>query len=259
VKSGIYDTLEIVQAVVDAVAPEAEGVSEVIGLVAALDGAANDLTTDSGGALEDQLQTTVTNLGTQAADGFGASLTGLDETFNYIFSDWRRLSAVAGGIVNQPGQWDVAANEGQAVTAMTNAATIGYYRALIPLVYSAEVGQALPSPDPAKWCAPDTVCELVGGIHGSYMLGSSAYSYPANDAAHGFAPGYNMVIVGKTPLFDATTLGIGIPNDPFPPTLMSDVTSKGYYYPGWFFQRFPFARIICPPSPDSDPSTCTRP
>lgn len=256
VGTAVYDILELLQAVVDiaslgaqghgpaAEEPEENGISEGIGLVAALVEASNDLTDDSNGALQDQLQTTVGNLGQQAKDNFAASLTGLDETFAEIFSDWGRLSAVADGLRNHPGQWDISGEEGQIVTAMTNAMKIGYYRALIPLVYSAEEGANVPSPDPKKWCAPDTACFLDGSEthnHEPYVLGSSAYSYPVNDPTNGFAVRYHMVIVGKTPIF---LKGEGA-NDPFPPALMSDLTSNGYY-PGWLFLRFPFARTICP-------------
>jgi hypothetical protein len=35
---------------------------------------------------------------------------------------------------------------------------------------------------------------------------------------------------------------------------MSDLTDSGYY-PGWFFQRFPLTRTICPPG-QHNPAAC---
>jgi hypothetical protein len=98
--------------------------------MAAIVGGASSLVTDPNGALKDQLQTTVTDLGTQATADFAASLTGLDTIFNQIVSDWGKLSAVDDGLRNHPGEWSVFGDKGRIVAAMTNAMTIGYYRAL---------------------------------------------------------------------------------------------------------------------------------
>jgi hypothetical protein len=190
VGTAVYGILELVQALVDIAGvvaqghaaaaqqseePEENGISELIGVVAALVEGANDLTDDPNGALQDQLQTTVGNLGQQAAADFAASLTGLDETFGEIFSDWGRLSAVADGLQNRPGQWDVSGNEGQIVTAMTNAMKIGYCRALIPLVYQTLESSTLASSRPKDFCGPFGGCPFVTSSvrnHQPYVPGS---------------------------------------------------------------------------------------
>ena len=251
VSSAVFDGLELLQAVADIVAPEVTGVSEAISLVAAGVGAANDLATDPAGALEDRLQTTVANLAAQAEGDFEASLTGLDETRDYILSDWGRLSTVAGGMIDHPGLWGVGGNEGQELTAMTNATELGYYRSLLPLVYTAGDAQGVSSPTPAGWC------EGTGGndcIFASYKQGIAAYSYPVHDPANGFAPGFHMTVVGQSPLVDIVNPSQDDfrPNTPFSANLMSDLTVLGYY-PGWFFQRFPLQHHICLAE---DPQNC---
>lgn len=268
VGSALYDILELVQALVDIAflgapqhapgeeEPEENGISEAIGLVAAIMGAANDLTDDPSGALKDQLQTTTDNLGQQAANDFAAGLTGLNETFGEIVSDWGRLSAVANGISMDPGNWDVSANEGQIVTAMTNAMKIGYYKALIPVVYQADEGQALPSSDAAKWCAPPSSGFTSGCPFTHYVPSTSVYSYPVNNPANSYAPAFDVTVVGQKPIITVNNLNKEVGGTPFSADLMNDIKDAGYY-PGWFFQRFPLTRFVCSPSQAApDPDDC---
>jgi hypothetical protein len=263
VGSAIYDIIEVVQAVTDisaALEQEVPGLSEVLGLVASIVGGVNDLTDDPNGAREDQLGTTVANLGQQAAADFAASLTSLDETFADIFGDYGRLSVVADGLQNHPGSWDTSGKEGALVTTMTNAMKIGFYRALIPIVYSALETPDLPTSDPAEFCAPPDASILCPfnpfstDNNQPYVEGTSAYTYPVNEPVNGWPPRFDMTVVGKTPVaylqHDASEHG----TDPFPAVLMNDLTNAGYY-PGWFFRRFPLTRHLCKRG-DFDPPDC---
>jgi hypothetical protein len=268
VGSALHDILEIPHALADVVSlaargrapageePEANGISEAIGLVAAVLGAANDLNDDESGALQDQLQTTVGNLGQQAADEFAAGLTMLDETFGEILSDWGRLSFVANGLDKDQRDWDVSANEGQIVTTMTNAMEIGYYQALIPVVYEADESQALPSSNPAKWCTPPSSGVTSGCPFTHYVSAASVYSYTVSNPENGYAPAFDVTVVGQKPVISVNNMGKEVGGTPFGADLMTDLTGLGYY-PGWFFQRFPLTRFVCPPSQTApDPDDC---
>jgi hypothetical protein len=75
------------------------------------------------------------------------------------------------------------------------------------------------------------------------------------DPANAFAARYHQTEVGQIPVISGP---INDPqgNDPFPASLMNDLTSAGYY-PAGFFQRFPFFRIIC--GPDQPPILACQP
>ncbi|MGH3235566.1 MAG: hypothetical protein ACRDOH_20410 [Streptosporangiaceae bacterium] len=241
---------QIVQTVAALAAP-VEELGPALGVAAALLADATALADDPDGAPLNQLQTTVASLGQQAAAGFAAGLTGLDQTFGAIFSDWGRLAAVADGLKNHPADWDIAGKEGKVVTAMTNAMKISYYAALIPLVYETDEAQNLHSSDPAQWCsdgAYDSGCPFAPPD--GYALGTSAYTYLVHDPTHGWENRYHMIVVGQIPItgiYQDRVYG----NVPFPSALMSDLTAAGEY-PGWFFDRFPFTRLVCAPSKDPD-------
>jgi hypothetical protein len=236
--------------------PEANGTSEVIGLVAAILGAANDINDNPGGAQLDQLQTTVGNLKQQTADNFTASLTMLDETFGEILSDWGRLSFVAHGLDKDQPDWGVGAKEGQIVTAMDNAMKIGYYQALIPVVYEAKEAKALPSSDPAKWCEIIASNPCWSNPFSKYVPGTAADAYPVNNTASNSSPAFDLTVVGQKPIVQPAAFGGESGNTPFSAGLMTDLTDLGYYR-GWFFQRFPLTRHVCPPiATMPDPLTC---
>jgi hypothetical protein len=208
------------------------------------------------------LNSRATEVAKAAAADFAASLTGLDKTFSEIVSDWGRLSAVADGVQNHPGDWNISNNEGQIVTAMTNAMKVGFYQKLIPIVYSAVEAVNLPSSDPADFCqvpgdssncpfAPDHV-----NNRQPYAPGIAAYVYPVNDPTNGYKARFHMTVVGKNPIVYLDHTGALLGNDPFPSALMNDLTSAGYY-PGWFFQRFPLTRYVCKPG-EFNPNQCVR-
>lgn len=221
-----------------------EFIEKALAVVTAAFKSANELTNATSGDPEDQLKTTVAGLQDKAPADFLATKAGLKNTFAEIFSDWGRLSTVADGVINHPDLWDPTGGEPALVTAMNNAMTVAYYKALIPVVYAADEGFTR-SPDPAKWCVIvdplDTTCPFIPEY--GYEQGTSAYSYPVNNPENNWSPAYDLTVVGQKPITNAT----GHRAEAFTAPLMKDLTDAGYY-PGWFFLRFPLYRSVCAPS-----------
>lgn len=236
--------LSVIAPLLEAVASLAEPLGHfgsALGVVSALAFNAESASADPNGALYEALDTTVGELANQAVLGFGAALENLTQTFGEIYSDYGKLSTVANGMLNDSADWDIH-DEAAAATAMSDAGEVGYYRALIPVVYLEREGTAAFTPDPAKWYPSNEK----NPYFPDDQLGISAYSfsvapppnytprYPETDIQN---PVYDMEVVGQK-------ISYGRIGDPFPASLMKDLTDLAVY-PAYLFERWPLQRSTC--------------
>jgi hypothetical protein len=182
------------------------------------------------------LKTTAEKLGQDTALTFGAALTSLSQTFDYLYADWGKLSAVATGLKTDEPAWDVSAEDaGQYVTVASDAAKLGYYRALVPVVYDRYEAQGAPTNRLDQWCLD----RIAGGCdhfaNRFFAYPSSAYSVPVQAPALNLRPAYDNTLVSAK---DNATRALK-------PELMTDMTKAGLY-PPYLFLRWPMDGRTCP-------------
>ena len=230
-------------------------VGEAIGVISAIGEFVTELVNDLNGENKGTLETTVNDLADQAANGFTASLESVTQTFNYLFSDWGKLSAVADGLKHDTDAWEIK-DPGQYVRAMTNAIKLSYYQALVPVFdyqpplslqhyhYGIIEAQAAPTTDMKNWCvlySPRTdECTYAGRYPGRFTYPSSAvYSFPVHAQRLSFADAHDNILTGL-----GNGPGPHFLSHPFPPELMEHMEASGLYAP-YLFLRWPLGRDVC--------------
>jgi hypothetical protein len=242
----VLSIINFVVELVSAVAEEIPGVGPAIGIVSAAMTLGSELANEPDGTSFAALRTTVAKLNDNAADGFTAALSTLSQTFDYVYSDWGKLSAVADGLTGPDAEgWDVsAADSGRYVRAMSNAIALSYYRALIPIVYGTFEGQGAPTADTGKWCN-----DFDGCLFEHFKAPSSAYSFPVRDPYQGYASAHDNIVLGRWPLAKEYQPPFSHyywkASEPFPQELLDKVVRAGLYRP-YLFVRWPVQRVVCP-------------
>jgi hypothetical protein len=130
------------------------------------------------------------------------------------------------------------------VTAASSAIQLGYYRALVPVVYQRFEAQAAPTSDLHAWCIGGRgegtdIHKCLGyasDINVKYP--SSAFTFPVQAPALNFKPAHDNVLVLVPPSAFSGT-------HPFPPELMDELEKSGLYAP-YLFLRWPMTGVTCP-------------
>ena len=202
-RARVTSILRYVLELVTIAAEEVPGYSQVLGVLNASIGFGSELANESDGTNHGALETTVDDLSHQAAAGFTASLSSLSQIFDYLYSNWGKLKAVATGLTEDAPAWDInATNRGELVELMGNAMRLSYYQTLVPLEYSSFEAQSAPTSDLARWCIWGVVaggeffCDDYGtGARFRYPI--NAYSYPVHAPTLGFADAHDNIVVGE--------------------------------------------------------------
>lgn len=203
-----------------------------VGVLATLMVLTIDLVNDHEGDNVSVKPTPPERLAEDAIKAFLAGLTTMDQTFDYVFSDWGKLSAVATAMRTDTAAWDVnGQNKGQLVNNLLQVDKLAYYRSAVPAKYGLGEGRADPSSDPAVWCKRDKLlC--------SFAAPASAYSFGVNSAQAAYAPRFDNLIVFNR-FKDAKEW-----NTPLPASLMTSMQDTGLY-PPYLFLRWPLKGREC--------------
>ena len=227
ITSFIFKILGIVMAGVPGASPALGAVSAILSLAWGVTNAQNG---------DNQLNTTVGQLETQVLDMFENGLTGLDLTFDYIYADWGKLSAVTDGMTHEAEQWDVTtSNAGQIVTTMSNSFALGFYRSMLPVAYEYAEARADDGSHLGDFCWDEPNGDDPPTFTCAPVNASALYHAKSQVAYNGYQARYDTIAIWSG---DETN-----PN-PIPNSLVTQMTGVGLFPPDMFL-RWEFPARSC--------------
>ncbi len=223
-------------------------VGSVIGVINSIVSFGSKLYTDNSGVLLDQLQGTVDTLAAQINGALLSGLSHFDLVLGMIYSDWGKLDAVYQDMfVNHPNDWDATGvTQDRVVTAMSDSAQLGYYRALVPAIFGK-----------VEAIHADTGDARSVGFYdqrpfGAWTNGTNAFAFGAVginrdpfNSAPTYTYGFDAQLVGVRPVLtvDQNNLNLSA-GRPMPTTLVGQMADVGLFKP-YLVERWALPTARC--------------